>query len=211
VDLDLAGGDLAWRLGVDGVSATIADLVVLAPKDITSRELLPVSYEVPGLRGAVVVPSPAHPEVAETVEFDHAIGVLDAAQTEFEQILVDGGSGMSSAVLAACVRADHITVVTSADLFSQRQVRLLLNLLERAGARATVRLAPARGSRRRSVKAFARTLGVSLETERAARLPRRSAARLSAALRAGRLGVSGRRSGAMTRSSDMREVTRAYR
>lgn len=159
VDLDLVHGDLAPRLGVCG-STSIADLAALAAGDVTTEHLDAVSYPVPG--GAVVVPSPATPELAEIVTPAHVERVLDMLAAR-GSVVVDAGSRIDVAVLAACRRATRIVLVARADAACARQCGVVRDLLARAGAGALVE-ASLPGVPRRRAERWASDVSVAVAT-----------------------------------------------
>lgn len=150
VDLDLAHGDLAQRLGVE-TSSTIADLCILEDGELDTLQIGAVRYPVPR-SPASVVPSPSSPELAEVLTSGRVAEVLQILSGQ-AAVIVDGGSRIDVPVLHSCLLADRVVLVARSDSSCLRMAALVGDLLDRAGARAP-RFLLVRG-RRRAASAFA--------------------------------------------------------
>lgn len=169
VDLDLYHGQLASRLGVDGSTSTIVDAAALDSAEIDPQVAAAVCYPAPGRDGLVVVPSPAHPELADILE-PRALAALLHALGSRGSLVIDAGSVLTAPVLTACVLAHEVVLVGPASPFSIRQAAVLDDVLRRAGIHAP-RSVYVPGARGRDRRRMALACGMSMWRP-ARRLPR---------------------------------------
>jgi MinD-like ATPase involved in chromosome partitioning or flagellar assembly len=133
VDLDLWTGDLAERMGLrDQPTTTIADIAAVPAHALHASHVRTVVWGNPD-QGGEVVPSPAHPELAEIIPASHVACLLAELRVQ-STVIVDAGSRCDERTLAACTMASAIVMCSRsrADL-ERRAARSFRDTLERAG------------------------------------------------------------------------------
>ena len=157
IDLDLAAGDVDLRCGIEHTVSSLADLIALSPTAIASNPecLTSILYRASG--NLEVAPSPAQPELAEALSPDHIREIVLAGSARSRNVVIDGGSRLDVAVLAAAMQADTVVIVASRNPASLRAGRALDDVLRRAGVQARC---CATSARRRHVEVVASAVGL---------------------------------------------------
>lgn len=125
VDLDLQFGEVAISLRLRP-GRTIAELV--EEEDVA--EVLP-NYVVTHAAGYDVLCAPEDPVAAERVGPREATAVLEAAQAQYDYVVVDTPPALNEVVLAAFDRSRSLVVMATLDVPSLRNLRTFLQTLDR--------------------------------------------------------------------------------
>jgi Flp pilus assembly CpaE family ATPase len=130
IDLDLQFGDVALTLAV-APRATIADLASSAGR--VDVEKLNAFVSTEHRTGLDLLASPKRPEEAEAVGQTELVGVLDAARSAYDAIIVDTGPLFDRALLAALDHSDRLLMVCNPEVTSLKNVRIGLETIDRLG------------------------------------------------------------------------------
>ena len=130
IDLDLQFGDVALTLAV-APRATIADLASSAGR--VDVEKLNAFVSTEHRTGLDLLASPKRPEEAEAVAQTELVGVLDAARSAYDAIIVDTGPLFDRALLAALDHSDRLLMVCNPEVTSLKNVRIGLETIDRLG------------------------------------------------------------------------------
>ncbi|MEN8240693.1 MAG: response regulator [Chloroflexota bacterium] len=126
VDSRLQFGDLSFFFN-EQTKTNIADLASrvneLDPQVVDDVLL---THEATGVK---ILAAPPRPEQAEAVTGASFIAVINYLRSIFQYIIIDTGSGLDDVTLGAIDTADLVTVVTTQDIPSIKNVRLFLDLL----------------------------------------------------------------------------------
>ncbi len=125
VDLDLQFGEVAIALRLRP-QRTIAQLI--DEDDVASA--LP-HFVMTHNAGYDVLCAPEDPIAAERVGAREATAVLEAAQAQYDYVVVDTPPALNEVVLAAFDRSRSLVVMASLDVPSLRNLRVFLQTLER--------------------------------------------------------------------------------
>ncbi|MGL5859253.1 MAG: AAA family ATPase [Angustibacter sp.] len=150
VDLDLRAGDVGHYAGV-AARRSMADLAPVAPF-LDGRTVREVAVDHPD--GVSVIVAPTEVERAEEVTGEVVRLVLTHLRTQFDLIVVDGGSRLDDPSAMALELADDVLLVASADVAALRAARRALATWDRLSVRGAggVRLVLSRVSRRVEVQ-----------------------------------------------------------
>jgi len=77
--------------------------------------------------------APSRPEAAELVTADAMRRVLQAVRQAFDLVVIDGGHALTDTLLAAIDETDQLLLLTTPDIPSIKNVRLMLDVLEAIG------------------------------------------------------------------------------
>ncbi len=127
VDLDLQFGELCAALRLDP-QYTLSDLVGASREegDLSQRfESFVAVHET----GVSVLAGPDRPEDADDIDASEIAGVLSAARSRYDDVVIDTSGSLSEVVLAALDHADQIFAVATLDLPSIRNLGVLLSTL----------------------------------------------------------------------------------
>jgi Flp pilus assembly CpaE family ATPase len=130
VDLDLQFGDAALTLAV-AARATISDLAASAGN--LDVDKLKAFISTDPRTGIDVLPAPRRPEEAEVVGQTELAGVLEAARSAYEAIVIDTGPLFDGAMLAALDHTDELLLVCNPEVTSLKNVRIGLETIDRLG------------------------------------------------------------------------------
>ena len=147
VDLDLAGGDAAYRAGLHP-STSIADVAVLDPDHLDQSHIAALTF--PLTEGSGLIASPAHPLLAERLPTAAVERVLDLCAPG-GTVVVDAGGQLTAAAVVALARSTTVVLVGRNDDWCVRQVAIHRELLAGSGLMPEIRVASGRsrlGSRR---------------------------------------------------------------
>jgi pilus assembly protein CpaE len=125
VDLDLQFGEVSLALGLRP-QRTIAELI----NEENMDEAFP-EYLVEHSSGYHVLSAPADPFAAELVGPREATQVLEAAQGQFDYIVVDTPPSLNEVVLAAFDVSRYLVVMATLDVPSLRNLRVFLETIDR--------------------------------------------------------------------------------
>jgi pilus assembly protein CpaE len=126
VDSRLQFGDLSFFFN-EQTKTNISDLTTRVDEldpDVVEDVLL--THEDTGIK---ILAAPPRPEQAEAVDGSSFVAVINYLRSIFQYIIIDTGSGLDDVTLAAIDTADLVTVVTTQDIPSIKNVRLFLDLL----------------------------------------------------------------------------------
>lgn len=129
VDLDVAFGDIATVLDLP-TQRTIADLAAYG--DRLDQEVIE-SVLTEHRAGVKVLPAPRPGQEGESVTGDLVSRVLGLLGEAYDYVVVDTGTDLNEAVLAALDVADLVLLVTALDLVSLKNIAQMLDLLQRLG------------------------------------------------------------------------------
>ena len=128
-DVALQFGDVAAMLNLHN-QRNIADLARhIDEMDASFASDMTVSHSS-GVRALL---APPRPETAELVTAEAVRRVLAALKERFDFVVVDGGHSLSDPLLAAIDGADLLLLVTTPDIPSVKNVRLMLEVLDALG------------------------------------------------------------------------------
>jgi pilus assembly protein CpaE len=129
IDLDLQFGELSTALRLKP-RHTIHDLLahVGEGEDIAKRLEEHVERHESGIR---VLAAPDDPEQADGIDAYQVAGVIEAARSSFEFVVIDTPTALSEAVLVALEQADQIVVLATLDLPSVRNLGIMLTTLKK--------------------------------------------------------------------------------
>jgi pilus assembly protein CpaE len=129
IDLDLQFGELGTALRLRP-EYTIADL--LSPDaendDLGSRL---EEYLVRHNSGVYLLAAPEEPAHADNIDAEAIGGVIEAARTRFDDVIVDVSTGLSDALVSALDFSDRIFALCTLDLPSVSNLGLLLSTLRK--------------------------------------------------------------------------------
>lgn len=127
VDLDLESGDVAISTQIEP-TRSIHDAVALeASLDLGAlRSLMTTTAS-----GVAVLPAPGNPAVAADVSANLVTSVLALLVADFDHVVVDCPPAFTPHVLAAFDRSDTISMITSLDLASIKNMKLALDTMAR--------------------------------------------------------------------------------
>jgi MinD-like ATPase involved in chromosome partitioning or flagellar assembly len=129
VDANLGSGDMALHLDMLN-AATIIDMLPniqdLNSSDIA--EILPEHAKIP----LKVLLGPSTPEMCEFVENSHIIQIVELMKKSFDTIIIDtASSSFNMTTFDMLEISDMILVVTTCDLASLQQAKMMINLMRR--------------------------------------------------------------------------------
>jgi pilus assembly protein CpaE len=130
VDANLQFGDVAVFVNEQGKN-TILDLAPRVDElepDIVEDTL--IKHEASGVR---ILAAPARPEMAEKVNADQFVKVLQYLQQLYAYVVVDTASILTDVVLGTLDISDVILMVTTQEIPSIKNSRLFLDLLQTMG------------------------------------------------------------------------------
>lgn len=132
VDLDLQFGDVAntLRLVPEQTIAGAARAANHAPIDATEIK----AFLTPHPAGLYALCAPEEPAEADVVRPEHVAQVVKALASEFRYVVIDTGSGLDDAALAAVDIATDIVLVCSTDVPTVRGMRKCVRTLDLIGA-----------------------------------------------------------------------------
>jgi pilus assembly protein CpaE len=128
MDCDLQVGDIAVHLNTRP-ERTISDMV---HEGSLEADLLPdvVAAHNSGLK---LLLAPVQPEQADIFNGKLISGVISAAKSAFQLVVIDTASKLHDTSLAILERADYVLVVTNPEVTSMKSTKLFLELAERLG------------------------------------------------------------------------------
>jgi len=129
VDLDLDFGDVATVLDLKP-ARTIADLVPFA--DRLDQDLLD-DFLATHRTGVKVLAAPRRGQEAEGISGELVSQVLGLLTEVHPYVVVDTGTALDDAVLAALDLADRVLLVTTMDIVSLKNIAQMLDLFQRLG------------------------------------------------------------------------------
>lgn len=149
VDSRLQFGDLSFFFN-EQTKTNVSDLASRVDElDPEVVEDVLLTHEATGIK---ILAAPPRPEQAESVSGNNFVSVVNYLKSMFQYILIDTGSGLDDPTLGAIDAADLVTVVTTQDIPSIKNVRLFLDLLIALGyPNEQVFLAMNKYDRRRTV------------------------------------------------------------
>jgi len=151
VDGRLQFGDLSFFFN-EQTKNNLADVAIRA--DELDPEFIEEVLLEHGDSGVKIMAAPPRPEQAESVTGDQFSRVVRFLKNMFAYVLIDTNSGLDEITLTAIDEADLISVVTTQDIPSIKNVRLFLDLLIALGyQREKVFLVMNMFDKRRSVSA----------------------------------------------------------
>jgi pilus assembly protein CpaE len=130
VDANLQFGDVAVFVNEQGKN-TVLDLAPRADEldpDIVEETL--IKHEASGLR---ILAAPQRPEMAEKVNAEQFVRVIQYLQQMYAYVVVDTASILTDAVLGVIDISDVILMVTTQEIPSIKNSRLFLDLLQTMG------------------------------------------------------------------------------
>ena len=129
IDLDLQFGELSTALRLKP-RHTIHDLLAAETEedDLASRLEDHLERHESGIR---VLAAPDDPEQADAIEAFHVAGVIEAARSKYEYVVIDTPTALSEGVLVALEQADQIFCLATLDLPSVRNLGVMLNTLKK--------------------------------------------------------------------------------
>jgi pilus assembly protein CpaE len=126
VDSRLQFGDLSFFFN-EQTKTNISDLTARVDElDPEVVEDVLLDHEDTGIK---ILAAPPRPEQAESVQSNNFVAVIEYLKSMFQYILIDTGSGLDDITLAAIDTADLVTVITTQDIPSIKNVRLFLDLV----------------------------------------------------------------------------------
>ena len=130
VDSRLQFGDLSFFFN-EQTKTNVSDLTSRAHElDPQVIDDVLLTHEATGIK---ILAAPPRPEQAESVNTNSFIAVINYLKSMFHYILIDTGSGLDDITLGAIDNSDLITVITTQDIPSIKNVRLFLDLLTALG------------------------------------------------------------------------------
>jgi Flp pilus assembly CpaE family ATPase len=130
LDFDLQFGDSALTLAM-APKASISDLAASAGR--VDVDKLNAFVATDPRTGLALLAAPKRPEEAEVVGQEELAGVLKAARTAYDVVVVDTGPLFDRALLAAIDHTDRLLLVCTPEVTSLKNVRLGLETIDRLG------------------------------------------------------------------------------
>jgi len=128
IDLDLQFGELSTALRLKP-RHTIHDLLADGDDDDLPRRFEEcLERHESGIR---ILAAPDDPEQADAIDGLQVAGVIDAARSRFDYVIIDTPTALSEAVLVALEQADQIFVVATLDLPSVRNLGIMMTTLKK--------------------------------------------------------------------------------
>lgn len=130
VDGNLQFGDIAVFLNEQGINS-VADLAPRADElDPDIIEEVMITHTRTGIK---ILPAPSRPEYAENVSGDQFNKILQYLRRLFSYVIVDTSSALSDVTLAAIDMGDITILLTTQDIPSIKNARLLLDVVDVLG------------------------------------------------------------------------------
>lgn len=130
VDANLQFGDVAIFVNEQGKNTVLE----LAPRvdelDVELVEEILIKHGASGLR---VLPAPQRPEMADQITSDQFFKILQFLQRMYAYVVVDTSSLLSDVTLTAVDASDLIVLITTQEIPSIKNARLVLDLLQSMG------------------------------------------------------------------------------
>lgn len=128
LDTDLQSGDVAIALGMMP-NRTLADLTESYPE--LDAELVR-EFLLEHKSGLRVLPAPIHPREADMISTGDIQQVLQAAEQDFDYVIVDTPPHLDDRVMAVLDWADRILMIASTDLSSIKNTKVAFTVLDMA-------------------------------------------------------------------------------
>lgn len=137
VDGDLQFGDVSLAMDIQP-SFTIKDIV----EEIGRGQEISVSgYLSSHISGVKVLASPEKPEYADLITNELLVNILDQLRSQYDYVVIDTCLGFQDETAEIMEIADQILIVTTLEMTSLKNTKLMLETMEQLGMREKAKLA----------------------------------------------------------------------